>query len=109
VDASFITVVIYTKAILALTSFKTCLLLFSRFLELVDFSPNPVNVMCNNFLQQMKIYALEQLISEDVKVQGQIVRDGFRTCLMVFKIVVGVIARVVTRVVAGVIAGGDEV
>jgi hypothetical protein len=47
------------KAILALTGFKTCLLLFSRFLELVDFSPNPVNVMCNNFLQQMEIDALE--------------------------------------------------
>jgi hypothetical protein len=28
--------------------------------------------MCNNFLQQMEIDALEQLISEDVKVQGQI-------------------------------------
>jgi hypothetical protein len=33
--------------------------------------------MCNNFLQQMKIDALEQLISEDVKVQGQI------SCVMV--------------------------
>jgi hypothetical protein len=32
----------------------------------------------------MEIDALEQWISEDVKVQGQIVRDGFRTCLMVF-------------------------
>jgi hypothetical protein len=68
----FITVVIYKKAVLALTGFKTCLLLFTRFLELVDFSPNPFNVMCNNFLQQMEIDALEQLISEDVKVQGQI-------------------------------------
>jgi hypothetical protein len=57
----------------------------------------------------MKIYALEQLISEDVKVQGQTVRDGFKTFLMVFRIVIGVIARVVTRVVAGVIAGRDEV
>jgi hypothetical protein len=28
--------------------------------------------MCNNFLQQMEIDALGQLISEDVKVQGQI-------------------------------------
>jgi hypothetical protein len=56
---------------LALTGLKTCLLLFSRFFELVDFSPNPVNVMCNNFLQQMEIDALEQLISEDVKVHGQ--------------------------------------
>jgi hypothetical protein len=36
-----------------------------------------VNVMCNNFLQQMEIDALEQLISEDVKVQGQIL------CVMV--------------------------
>jgi hypothetical protein len=72
IDASFITVVIYKKAVLALTGFKTCMLLFSQFLELVDFSPNPVNVMCNNFQQQMKIDALEQLISEDVKVQGQI-------------------------------------
>jgi hypothetical protein len=63
IDASFITVVIYKKAILALTGFKTCLLLFSLFLELVDFSSNPVNVMCNNFLQQMEIDALEQLIS----------------------------------------------
>jgi hypothetical protein len=33
--------------------------------------------MCNNFLQQMKIDALEQLISEDVKVQGQI------SCVMI--------------------------
>jgi hypothetical protein len=49
----------------------------------------------------MEIDALEQLISEDVKVQGQIVRDGFRTCLMVFRIIAGV--------VAGVVAGGDEV
>jgi hypothetical protein len=57
--------------------------------------------MCNNFLQKMEIDALEQLISEDVKVQGQIVRDGFRPCLMVFRIVAGVVARV--------IAGGDEV
>jgi hypothetical protein len=61
--------------------------------------------MCNNFLQQMEIDALEQLISEDVKVQGQIVRDGFRAFLMVFRIVAGVVA----RVVAGVLAGGDEV
>jgi hypothetical protein len=62
----------YKKAVLALTGFKTCLLLFSRFLESVDFfSPNPVNVMCNNFLQQMEIDALEQLIREYVKVQGQ--------------------------------------
>jgi hypothetical protein len=77
IDASFITVVIYKKAVLALTGFKTYLLFFSRFLELVDFSPNPVNVICNNFLQQMGIDALEQLISEDVKVQGQI------SCVMV--------------------------
>jgi hypothetical protein len=77
------------------------LLLFSRFLELVDFSPNLVNVMCNNFIQQMEIDALEQLISEDVKVQGQIVCDGFRTCLMVF--------RIITGVGAGVVAGGYEV
>jgi hypothetical protein len=41
------------------------------------------------------------LISGDVKMQGQIVRDGFRTCLMVFWIVAGV--------VAGVVTGGDEV
>jgi hypothetical protein len=33
--------------------------------------------MCNNFLQKMEIVALEQLISEDVKVQGQI------SCVMV--------------------------
>jgi hypothetical protein len=77
IDASFITVVIYKKVVLALTGFKTCLLLFSRFLELVYFSPNPVNVMFDNFLQQMEIDALEQLISEDVKVQGQI------SCVMV--------------------------
>jgi hypothetical protein len=77
IDASFITVVIYKKAILALTGFKTCLLLFSKFFELVDFSPNRVNVMCNNFLQQIEIDALEQLIGEDVKVQGQI------SCMMV--------------------------
>jgi hypothetical protein len=44
---------------------------------LVDFSPNPVNVICNNFLQQMEIDALQQLISEDVKVQGQI------SCVMI--------------------------
>jgi hypothetical protein len=77
IDASFITFVIYKKAVLALTGFKTCLLLFSRFLEHVDFSPNPINVMCNNFLQQMEIDALEQLISEDVKVQGK------NSCVMV--------------------------
>jgi hypothetical protein len=65
--------------------------------------------MCNNFLQQMKIDALEQLISEDVKVQGQIVRDDFRTCLMVFRIIAEVVAGVVTGVVAEVVAGGDEV
>jgi hypothetical protein len=65
--------------------------------------------MCNNFLQQMEIDALEQLISEDVKVQGQVVRDGFRTCIMVFGIVAGVVVGVVTGVVAGVDAGGDEV
>jgi hypothetical protein len=53
--------------------------------------------MCKNFLQQMKIDALEQLISEDVNVQGQIVRDGFRTCLMVFRIIAGVVVGVVTR------------
>jgi hypothetical protein len=35
----------------------------------------------------MEINALEQLISEDVKVQGQIMRDGLRTSLMVFRIV----------------------
>jgi hypothetical protein len=74
IDASFIIVVISKKFVLALTGFQTCLLLFSRFLEFVDFSPNPVNVMCNKFLQQMEIDALEQLISEDVKVQGQISR-----------------------------------
>jgi hypothetical protein len=77
IDARFITVVIYKKAVLALTGFKTCLLLFSRFLELDDFSPNPVNVMCHKFLQQMEIDALEQLIGEDVTVQGQI------SCVMV--------------------------
>jgi hypothetical protein len=33
--------------------------------------------MCNNFLQQMEIDELEQLISENVKVQGQI------SCVMV--------------------------
>jgi hypothetical protein len=33
--------------------------------------------MCKNFLQQMEIYALAQLTSEDVKVQGQI------SCVMV--------------------------
>jgi hypothetical protein len=61
--------------------------------------------MCNNFLQQIEIDALEQLISEDVKVQGKIVCDGFGTCLMVFRIVAGVVA----GVIAGVVAGGDEV
>jgi hypothetical protein len=65
--------------------------------------------MCSNFLQQMEIDALEQLISEDVKVQGQIVRDVLRTCLMVFKIIIRVVARVVTGVVARVVAEGDEV
>jgi hypothetical protein len=65
--------------------------------------------MCNNFLQQMEIDAIQQLISEDVKVQGQIVRDGFRTCLMVFRIVAGVVARAIDGVVVGVIAGGDGV
>jgi hypothetical protein len=57
----------------------------------------------------MEIDALEQLISEDVKVQAQIVCDGFRICLMVFRIVDGVVVRVITGVVAGVVAGGDEV
>jgi hypothetical protein len=57
----------------------------------------------------MEIDALEQLISEDVKVQGQIVCDGFRNCLMVFKVVTRVVAGVVTGVVAGVVARGDEV
>jgi hypothetical protein len=80
IDASFIIVLIYKKSVLALTGFKTCLLLFSRFFELVDFSPHSVNVMCNNFLQQMEIDALEQLISEDVKVHGQI------SCMMVSKL-----------------------
>jgi hypothetical protein len=65
--------------------------------------------MCNNFLQQMEIDALEKLISEDMKIQGQIRCDGFRTCFMVFRIVVGVVAGVVSGVVAGVVAGGDEV
>jgi hypothetical protein len=55
--------------------------------------------MCNNFLQQIEIDALEQLISADVKVKRQIVRDGFRTCLMVFRIVTGVVARVVAGVI----------
>jgi hypothetical protein len=36
--------------------------------------------MCNNFLQQMEIDALKQLISEYVKVQGQI------SCVMVSKL-----------------------
>jgi hypothetical protein len=57
--------------------------------------------MCNNFLQQMEIDALEQLISEDVKVKGQTVHDDFRICLMVFRIVAGVVTGVVARVVAG--------
>jgi hypothetical protein len=57
----------------------------------------------------MDIDALEQLISEDVKLQGQIVRDGFKTCLMIFRIIAGVVAGVVTGVVAGVITGVDEV
>jgi hypothetical protein len=57
----------------------------------------------------MEIDALEQLISEDVKVQGQIVGDGFKTCLMVFRIVARVVAGVVAGIVVGVIAGGDEV
>jgi hypothetical protein len=57
----------------------------------------------------MEIDALEQLINENVKVQGQIMRDGFRTCLMVFIIVAGVVAGVVTVVVTGVVTAGDEV
>jgi hypothetical protein len=61
--------------------------------------------MCSNFLQQLEIDALEQLISEEVKVQGQIVCNGFRTCLLVFRIVAGVVAIVVVRVVAGVVDG----
>jgi hypothetical protein len=35
--------------------------------------------------------------------------DGFRTCLMVFRIVARVVAGVVAGIVARVIAGGDEV
>jgi hypothetical protein len=57
----------------------------------------------------MEIDALEQLISEDVKVQGQIVRDGFRNCLMVFRIVARVVVGVIAGVLAGVVGGGDEV
>jgi hypothetical protein len=57
----------------------------------------------------MEIDALEQLISEDVKVQGQIVCDGFKTCLMVFRIITGVVVEVVVGVVAVVVTGGDEV
>jgi hypothetical protein len=45
----------------------------------------------------MEIDALEQLISKDVKVQGQIVLDGFRTCLTV------VIASVVAVIVVAII------
>jgi hypothetical protein len=37
------------------------------------------------------------------------VRDGFRTCLMVFRIVAGVVAEVVAGVVVRVVAGRDEV
>jgi hypothetical protein len=65
--------------------------------------------MCNNFLQQMEIDALEKLINEDGKAQGQIVCDGFKTCLMVFRNVATVVAEVVAGVVVGVVAGGDEV
>jgi hypothetical protein len=36
IDGSFIIVVIYKKVVLALSGFKTYLLLFSRFLELID-------------------------------------------------------------------------
>jgi hypothetical protein len=53
----------------------------------------------------MEIDALEQLISEDVKVQGQISCVMVSELLMVFRIVVGVVAGVVARVVTG----GDEV
>jgi hypothetical protein len=52
----------------------------------------------------MEIDALEQLISEHVKVQGQIVRDGFRTYLMLFRIVTGVVAGVVAGAIIGVVA-----
>jgi hypothetical protein len=37
------------------------------------------------------------------------VRDGFGTCLIVFRIITRVVAGVVTGVVARVVAGGDEV
>jgi hypothetical protein len=36
--------------------------------------------MCNNFLQQIEIDALEQLINEDVKVQKD------KSCVMVFEL-----------------------
>jgi hypothetical protein len=35
--------------------------------------------------------------------------DGFRTCLIVFRIVTGVVVRVVAKVVVRVVARGDEV
>jgi hypothetical protein len=54
----------------------------------------------------MEIDALEQLISEDVKVQEQIMCDGFKTRLMVFRIVIGVVVGVVTGVVARVVTRG---
>jgi hypothetical protein len=57
----------------------------------------------------MKIDALEQLISEDANVHEQIMCDGFRTCIMVFRIVTGVVAGVVAGFVARVVASGDEV
>jgi hypothetical protein len=53
--------------------------------------------MCSNFLKQMEIDALELMISEGVKVQGQIVHDGLWTCLMAF------------RIVTIVVTGGDKV
>jgi hypothetical protein len=49
----------------------------------------------------MEIYALEQLISEYVKVQGQI------SCVMVSELASW--SSESSRVVAGVVAGGDEV
>jgi hypothetical protein len=47
-----------------------------------------------------------------VKIEGprtNLVRDGFRTNLMVFRIVIRVVAGIVTGVVAGVVTRGDEV
>jgi hypothetical protein len=53
----------------------------------------------------MEIDALEKCEGP----RTNLVCDGFKNCLMVFRIITGVVAVVVVGVVARVVAGGDEI